>query len=125
MTTKTRLSVSISEANARKLNRLSTEQGVARGEIVDEALTLLFLPPLERPEAMLTQQIRRIEDKIARLDVAAGFQADLLVEFIFAWLQQRPGQHPFRTSADDARAGAELEALMKRVVDRSNPHIWG
>ncbi len=125
MTTKTRLSVSISEANARKLNRLSTEQGVARGEIVDEALTLLFLPPLERPEAMLTQQIRRIEDKIARLDVAAGFQADLLVEFIFAWLQQRPGQHPFRTPADDARAGAELEALMKRVADRSNPHIWG
>lgn len=125
MTTKTRLTVSISDANARKLNRLSTEQGVARGEIVDEALTLLFLPPLERPEAMLTQQIRRIEDKIARLEVAAGFQADLLVEFIFAWLQQRPGQHPFRTAADDARAGAELEALMKRVADRSNPHIWG
>jgi hypothetical protein len=101
------------------------EQSVSRGDIIDEALTLLFLPPLERPEAALTQHIRRLEDKLSRLDAGAAFQADLLVEFIYAWLQQRPGPHPFRTPADDARAGAELEALMKRVADRSNPHIWG
>ncbi len=119
------LRVTISEINTKKLDRLSAEQGVARGDIVDEALTLLFLPPLERPEAVLVQNIRRLEDKIARLDANAAFQADLMVEFIYCWLQQRPGPHPFRTPADDARAGAELEALMKRVADRSNPHIWG
>lgn len=48
-----------------------------------------------------------------------------MVEFIFAWLQPRPAPHPFRTSADDARAGSELEDLMKRVEDRSNPHSLG
>lgn len=117
--------VSISETNLKKLDRLRVEQSVSRGDIVDEALTLLFLPPLERPEAVLIQHIRRLEDRIGRLDAGAAFQADLLVEFIYAWLQQRPGAHPFRTPADDARAGAELEALMKRVADRSNPHIWG
>lgn len=125
MPRKPRISVSISEANTKKLVRLSAEQSVARGDIVDEALTLLFLPPLERPEAAVIQHIRRLEDKLARLDAATQFQADLLVEFIYAWLQQRPGTHPFRTPADDARAGADLEALMKRVADRSNPHIWG
>ena len=125
MPRKPRLTVSISETNTKKLDRVSAEQSVARGDIVDEALTLLFLPPLERPEALLIQNMRRLEDKIARLDASAAFQADLLVEFIYAWLQQRPGPHPFRTPADDARAGAELEALMKRVADRSNPHIWG
>lgn len=125
MPRKPRLTVSISETNAKKLDRISAEQSVARGDIVDEALTLLFLPPLERPEAAVIQHIRRLEDKLARLDASAQFQADLLVEFIYAWLQQRPGPHPFRTPADDARAGAELEALMKRVADRSNPHIWG
>ena len=122
---KPRIGARISEANARKLDRLCTEQGATRGDVIDEALTLLFLPPLERPEAVLIQNIRRLEDKIARLDASAAFQADLLVEFIYAWLQQLPGPHPFRTPADDARAGAELEALMKRVADRSNPHIWG
>lgn len=125
MPRKPRLTVSISETNTKKLDRISAEQSVARGDIVDEALTLLFLPPLERPEAAVIQHIRRLEDKLARLDASAQFQADLLVEFIYAWLQQRPGPHPFRTPADDARAGAELEALMKRVADRSNPHIWG
>lgn len=125
MPRKPRLTVTITDINTKKLDRLSAEQGVARGDIVDEALTLLFLPPLERPEAVVTQHIKRLEDKIARLDAGAAFQADLLVEFIYVWLLQRPGQHPFRTPADDARAGAELEALMKRVADRSNPHIWG
>ena len=125
MPRKPRLTVSISEENTDKLNRLSVEQSVARGEIVDEALTLMFLPPLERPEAAVIQHVRRLEDKIERLDAGAAFQADLLVEFIYTWLQQKPGSHPFRPDADDARAGAELEALMKRVADRSNPHIWG
>ena len=125
MPRKPRLSVTISETNTKKLDRVSAEQGVARGDIVDEALTLLFLPPLERPEAVLTQHIKRLEDKLARLDAGAAFQADLMVEFIYAWLQQRPGPHPFRSDADNTRAGAELEALMKRVADRSNPHIWG
>lgn len=125
MAKKAKLTISISETNADKLNRLCTEQKVARGDIIDEALTLMFLPPIERPEAAFIQQVRRLEDRLARLDVGAAFQADLMVEFIFAWLQQRPAPHPFRTSADDARAGSELEDLMKRVADRSNPHIWG
>jgi hypothetical protein len=30
-----------------------------------------------------------------------------------------------RNETDDARAGAELAELMRRVADRSNPHIWG
>ncbi|MFN3913241.1 hypothetical protein, partial [Hyphomonas sp.] len=77
-----------------------------------------------RPEAVLAQQIRRLEGKLDRLDAGAAFQADLLVEFIYAWLQQRPGPHPLRSPIDDSRAGAELEALMKRVADRSNPFIW-
>lgn len=125
MARKSRLQIEVSETNASKLQRLCTEQGVRKGVVIDEALSLLFLPPLERPEAVLIQHIRRLEEKIARLDASAAFQADLLVEFIYTWLQQRPGPHPFRTPADDARAGAELEALMKRVADRSNPHIWG
>ncbi len=125
MSGKSRLTIYMSETNARKLERLCTEQGVHKSAIVDEALNLLFLPPIERPEAVLIQHVRRLEDKLARLDAGAGFQADLLVEFIYAWLRQRPGLHPLRTPADDARAGTELEELMKRVADRSNPYIWG
>ncbi|MBA3069120.1 MAG: hypothetical protein FP825_11635 [Hyphomonas sp.] len=124
MTGKTRIVVEISDANAKKLQRLRTEQSARKGAIVDEALTLLFLPPIERPEAVLVQQIKRLEKKLDRLDAGAAFQADLLVEFIYAWLQQRPGPNPLRSPTDDARAGAELEALMKRVADRSNPFIW-
>ena len=48
----------------------------------------------------------------------------LLIEFIFEWLRQRPGKIPFETPGDAARARTELEALTKRVVERSNPHIW-
>lgn len=117
--------MSTSETHTKKLDRVSAEQDVPRGDIVDGALTLLFLSPLERPEAVLIQNMRRLDDKIARLNAGAAFQADLLVEFTYAWLQQRPGPHPFRTPADDACAGAELEAVMTRVADRSNPHIWG
>lgn len=119
------LRIKITDENLQKLQRLSVEQDVTKSAIVDEALTLLFLPPLERPEAVLVRHITRLEDKIARLDAAGAFQADLLVEFIYAWLQQKPGPHPFRTPTDDARAGSELEDLMKRVADRSNPYIWG
>ncbi len=122
---KGRFEVSLSKVNFDKLKRISAEQGIHRSTIVDEALTLLFLPPLERPEAVVLQQIRRLEAKLSRLDAAAGFQADLLIEFIYAWLQQRPGPNPLRSPTDDARAGSELEALMKRVAERSNPHIWG
>lgn len=125
MTKKIRMGFVICEAMGTKLDRICTEQGVTRGDIIEEALTVLFLPPLERPEAVLIQHVRRLEDKLSRLETGAAFQADLLVEFIYAWLQQKPGAHPFRTPADDARAGSELEDLMKRVADRSNPYIWG
>ena len=124
MTDKTRVHVRISEANAQKLDRLCIEQDTPKGAIVDEALTLLFLPPLERPDTIILQQIRRVEGKIDRLDASLAFQADLFVEFLFAWLKQSPGPHPLRSPTDDARAGSELEALMKRVADRSNPFIW-
>lgn len=124
MTDKTRVHVRISEANAQKLDRLCIEQDTPKGAIVDEALTLLFLPPLERPDTIILQQIRRVEGKIDRLDASMAFQADLFVEFLFAWLKQSPGPHPLRSPTDDARAGSELEALMKRVADRSNPFIW-
>jgi hypothetical protein len=120
-----RIHIRISDENREKLERLCTQQGVHKGAIVDEALTLLFLPPLERPEAVLVQHVRRLEDKLARLDAATALQADLLVEFIYAWLQRSPGPHPLRNETDDARAGAELAELMRRVADRSNPHIWG
>lgn len=125
MTTWRRFRIAVSEENAKKLERLCIEQDVNKSAILDEALSLLFLPPLDRPEAVLLRHITRLEDKIARLDAACAFQADLLVEFIYAWLQQKPGPHPFRTPTDDARAGSELEDLMKRVADRSNPYIWG
>lgn len=124
MTDKTRVHVRISEANAQKLDRLCIEQDTPKGAIVDEALTLLFLPPLERPDTIILQQIRRVEGKIDRLDASMAFQADLFVEFLFAWLKQSLGPHPLRSPTDDARAGSELEALMKRVADRSNPFIW-
>jgi len=125
LVSKSRIQIQISEVNAQKLDRLCVEQGVRKGVIIDEALTLLFLPPLERPEAVLVQHVRRLEDKLARLDAATALQADLLVEFIYAWLQRSPGPHPLRNETDDARAGAELAELMRRVADRSNPHIWG
>ena len=124
MTAKSKINVAISEGNAKKLDRLCIEQGAQKGVVVDEALTLLFLPPLERPDTIILQQIRRIEGKIDRLDASWAFQADLFVEYLFAWLKQSPGPHPLRSPTDDARAGAELEALMKRVADRSNPFIW-
>jgi len=120
-----RVCVRISDENLKKLDRLCIEQGVHKGAIVDEALTLLFLPPLERPEAVLVQHVRRLEDKLSKLDASTALQADLLVEFIYAWLQRSPGPHPLKTETDDARAGAELAELMRRVADRSNPHIWG
>jgi hypothetical protein len=124
MTAKTSIQILISETNAKKLERLCIEQGARKGVVVDEALTLLFLPPLERPEAVLLQQVKRVEKKLDHLDASMAFQADLFVEFLFAWLKQSPGPHPLRSPTDDARAGADLEALMKRVADRSNPFIW-
>ena len=122
---KVRLSARISRTNFDKLQRICAEQATPQGPIIDEALSLLFLPPLERPEGIVLQQIRRLEARISKLDAGAGFQADLLVEFIYAWLQHRPGPNPLRSPTDDARAGADLEDLMKRVADRSNPYIWG
>ena len=65
-----------------------------------------------------------VEAKIDKLETGTAFQTDLLIEFIFEWLRQRPGKNPLETPADAARARAELEALTKRVVERSNPHIW-
>lgn len=120
-----RVQSAISKENFEKLKRMSAQNGTFMGDIINDALNLLFLPPLERPEAVVLQQITRLEKKLARLETGAAFQADLLVEFIYAWLQQRPGPHPLRSPTDDARAGSELEALMKRVADRSNPYIWG
>ncbi|MFN7166758.1 MAG: hypothetical protein ACK4NV_06925, partial [Pannonibacter sp.] len=72
MTAKIRRYFNISEENAKKLERLSIEQDVAKSAVVDEALTLLFLPPLQRPPAVRAQQIRRREGKLDRLDAGAA-----------------------------------------------------
>jgi len=119
-----RIHVRISDTNQRKLQKLSTERGAQMGAIVDEALTLLFLPPAERPEAVLGQQMTRLERQLDRLDAATAFQGDLLLEFIFEWLRLRPSSNPLRNSTDDARAKIELEELTRRVVDRSTPKTW-
>lgn len=124
MTPWVRLNVRISDANRRKLDKLATEHGSPRGAIVDEALSLLFLPPAERPEAILSAQVSRLEKEIERIDAATAFQTDLLIEVIFEWLRRRPPANLLRNPADEARARSDLEELMRRVVERSNPEIW-
>ena len=119
-----RLHIRVSEANHRKVKQFSAEHGVHVGTLVDEALTLLFTPPEDRPDAAIIQRLERVEDQIEKLETGITFQTDMLIEFIFEWLRQRPGKNPLETQADAARARTELEALTKRVVDRSNPHIW-
>ncbi|WP_370171888.1 MULTISPECIES: hypothetical protein [Hyphomonas] len=119
-----RLHIRVSETNHRKVKQFAAEHGVHVGTLIDEALTLLFTPPEDRPDAAIIQRLERVEDQIEKLETGTAFQTDLLIEFIFEWLRQRPGISPFETPADAARARAELEALTKRVVERSNPHIW-
>ena len=119
-----RLHIRVSEANHRKVKQFSAEHGVHVGTLVDEALTLLFTPPEDRPDAAIIQRLERVEDQIEKLETGIAFQTDMLIEFIFEWFRQRPGKNPLETQADAARARTELEALTKRVVDRSNPHIW-
>ncbi|KDA01283.1 hypothetical protein [Hyphomonas oceanitis] len=124
MSNNPRLHVRVSETNLRKLRRVSGDHGVNMGALVDEALTLMFTPPEKRPDAAIVQRLERVEDQMEKLETSAAFQTDLLIEFIFEWLRQRPGKNPFETPADAARAKSELEALTKRVVERANPHIW-
>lgn len=119
-----RLHVRSSETNLQKLRQISGTHGVHMGALVDEALTLLFTPPGERPDAAILQRLDRVEDQIETLETGTAFHTDLLIEFIFEWLRQRPGRNPLETPADAARARTELEALTRRVVDRANPHIW-
>tara|TARA_R100000935_G_scaffold26906_1_gene47031 strand:- start:5034 stop:5411 length:378 start_codon:yes stop_codon:yes gene_type:complete len=119
-----RLHIRVSETNHRKAKQFSAEHGVHVGTLIDEALTLLFTPPEDRPDAAIIQRLERVEDQIEKLETGTAFQTDLLIEFIFEWLRQRPGKNPLETPADAARARADLEALTKRVVDRSNLHIW-
>jgi len=124
MTRNPRLHIRVSETNHRKVKRFSAEHGVHVGTLIDEALTLMFTPPEDRPDAAIIQRLERVEDQIEKLETGIAFQTDLLIEFIFEWLRQRPGKNSLETQADAARARTELEALTKRVVDRSNPHIW-
>lgn len=124
MSNNPRLHVRVSETNLRKLRRVSGDHGVNMGALVDEALTLLFTPPEDRPDAAIVQRLERVEDQMEKLETSAAFQTDLLIEFIFEWLRQRPGKSPFETPSDTARARADLEALTKRVVERANPNIW-
>lgn len=119
-----RLHIRVSATNHRKVKQFSAEHGIHVGGLIDEALTLLFTPPEDRPDSAIIQRLERVEDQIEKLATDTAFQTDLLIEFIFEWLRQRPGKNPLETPADAARARTELEALTKRVVDRSNPHIW-
>ncbi|MBK74349.1 MAG: hypothetical protein CME85_02505 [Henriciella sp.] len=124
MSSNPRLHVRVSETNLRKLRRISGDHGVHMGALVDEALTLFFTPPEDRPDAAIIQRLERVEDQLEKLETGAAFQTDLLIEYIFEWLCQRPGKNPFETPADAAKARLALEDLTKRVVERANPHIW-
>lgn len=119
-----RIHVRISDTNRRRLEQYAGDHKLNMGKLVDEALSLFFRPPEERSEATLLTRLDHVEDQIERLEAGSGFQTDLLIEFIFEWLRQRPPANPLLTSADEARAKAELEVLTKRVVERSNPHLW-
>ena len=119
-----RLHVRVSEPNLRKLRRISGDHGVHMGALVDDALTLYFTPPEDRPDAAILGRLNRVDDQVERLEMGVAFQTDLLIEFIFEWLRQRPGPSPFETEADASRAKQELEVLTARVADRSNSHIW-
>ena len=48
-----RLHVRISDTNLRKLRRISGDHGIHMGALVNEALTLFFTPPEERPDAAI------------------------------------------------------------------------
>ena len=48
-----RLHVRVSEPNLRKLRRISGDHGVHMGALVDDALTLYFTPPEDRPDAAI------------------------------------------------------------------------
>lgn len=124
MATNPRIHVRISETNRRRLVQFAGDHNLNMGALVDEALSLFFRPPEERSEATLLGRINLVEDQIERLEGASAFQTDLLIEYIFEWLRQRPPANPLLTPADEARAKTELEALTKRVVERSNPHLW-
>lgn len=119
-----RIHVRISEKNRRRLEQFAGEHRLNMGALVDEALTIFFRPPEERSEATFLGRLNRVEDQIERLEAASAFQTDLLIEFIFEWLRQRPPAHPLLTDTDDARARSELEALTQRVVERSMPQAW-
>ena len=119
-----RIHVRISEKNRRQLEQFARQHRLNMGARVDEALTIFFRPPEERSDATLLGRLNRVEDQIERLETASAFQTDLLIEFIFEWLRQRPPAHPRLTDTDDARARSELEALTRRVVERSMPQAW-
>ena len=110
-----RLQVKISAENHERLNTIIARHGGNRGAIVDEALSLLFLPPDRRPGAELSGPLSRIETALDRLDAAVSFQTDLMIEFILDWFAQSE-----RCAPDDPEAFARdrLETLIRRVVDQ-------
>lgn len=116
-----RIHVRISERNRRALARYAGEYRLNMGKLVDEALTVFFRPPEERGEATVLVRLDHVQDEIGRLEAAAAFQSDLLLEFIYEWLRQKPPVHPLDGEAGEARAKAGLEAMMQRVLDRSDP----
>ena len=59
-----RLHIRVSETNHRKVKQFSAEHGVHVGNLIDEALTLLFTPPEGRPDAAIIQRLERVEDQI-------------------------------------------------------------
>lgn len=119
-----RIHVRISERNLKRLHQFAHQHHLNKGVLVDEALSLFFRPPEERSEATLLGRIDRVDDQIERLEASSAFQTDLLVEFIFEWLRQRPPLEPLLNASDDDRARTELEAITRRVLERSNPHLW-
>lgn len=119
-----RIHVRISRTTLKRLKQVAAVHGVHQGKIVDNALREYFTPMDERPDKAILRRLDRVDDALERIEAQGGFQTDLLVEYIFEWLRDRPHHNPLRTEADDMRVKQELLDLTKRVAERSNEAVW-
>lgn len=119
-----RIHVRVSSASLKRLKEVATVHGVHQGKIVDDALREYFRPADERPDKAILRRLDQVDDALERLEAQGAFQTDLLVEYIFEWLRERPGPNPLRSEDDDARVRQELLTITKRVVERSNDAVW-
>ena len=119
MASNPRIHVRISPPNYRTLKQLAIEHGVHMGQLVDQALKLLFTPPEQRPDAAITHRLDLLEDQLDKMDMNSAFQTDLFVEFLTEWLRTRPTENPLSTPGDEARVQKQLERITHRVIERA------